>query len=66
MLNGTGLGAAIENTPFHAEMQAARAAGAPVPDLPTVDPAHLAELLWTMHRRADRPEVVYPEGVFAS
>jgi hypothetical protein len=41
-------------------MQAAKAAGAPVPDIPTVDPTHLADLLWTMHNTTSQPETVYP------
>jgi hypothetical protein len=28
--------------------------------MPTVDPAHLADLLWTMHRTRDQPEASYP------
>ena len=59
-VGGLYIGAAIENTPFHAQKQAAKAAGAPVPDIPTVDPTHLADLLWTMHNTASQPETVYP------
>jgi NAD(P)-dependent dehydrogenase (short-subunit alcohol dehydrogenase family) len=59
-VGGLYIGAAIENTPFHAQMQAAKAAGAPVPDIPTVDPTHLADLLWTMHNTTSQPETVYP------
>jgi len=59
-VGGLYIGAAIENTPFHAQMQAAKAAGAPVPDIPTVDPTHLADLLWTMHNTTSQPESVYP------
>ena len=59
-VGGLYIGAAIENTPFHDQMQAAKAAGAPVPDIPTVDPAHLADLLWTVHNKTRRPEVTYP------
>jgi short-subunit dehydrogenase len=58
---GLYIGAAIENTPFHAWFQAARAAGDPVPDICTVDPAVLAELLWTMHHTRDAAEATYPE-----
>jgi short-subunit dehydrogenase len=54
------IGAAIRNSAFHAEMQRARAAGGPVWEMPTVDPAHLADLLWTMHATKGRREVVYP------
>ncbi|MFC7274927.1 hypothetical protein ACFQS1_13100 [Paractinoplanes rhizophilus] len=59
-VGGLYIGAAIENTPFRARMQAAKAAGAPVPDIPTVDPKHLAGLLWTMHHKAAQPEATYP------
>ncbi|HEX5199186.1 MAG TPA: SDR family NAD(P)-dependent oxidoreductase [Actinoplanes sp.] len=59
-VGGLYIGAAIENTPFHARMQAAKAAGAPVPDIPTVDPKHLADLLWTMHHKAAQPDAIYP------
>ena len=59
-VGGLYIGAAIENTPFHAEMQAAKAAGAPVPAMPTVDPAHLADRLWDMHTTTRRPETIYP------
>jgi short-subunit dehydrogenase len=59
-VGGLYIGAAIENTPFHAQMQAAKAAGAPVPEIPTVDPRHLADLLWTMHNTTSQPETVYP------
>ncbi len=59
------IGAIIENSAFHAEMEAAKAAGAPIRDWgPTVDPAHLADLLWTMHRTKGQPEAIYPERVF--
>jgi short-subunit dehydrogenase len=57
------IGAVIEHSAFHAEMQAAKAAGAPVREWgPTVDPAYLADLLWTMHRTKGQPETVYPSG----
>ena len=55
------IGAAIENTPFHAWMQAARAAGDPVPEMATVDPTELAELLFAMHRARTTVEASYPE-----
>jgi short-subunit dehydrogenase len=60
-VGGLYIGAAIENTPFHASMQAAKAAGTPFPDMPVADPAHLADLLWTMHHARERAETVYPE-----
>lgn len=59
-VGGLYIGAAIENTPFHAQMQAAKAAGAPVPEIPTVHPAHLADLLWAMHNTTRQPETTYP------
>jgi short-subunit dehydrogenase len=59
------IGAAIENTPFHAWMEATKAAGDPVPAMPTADPAHLADLLWTMHNTKEQPqEATYPETLF--
>jgi short-subunit dehydrogenase len=58
------IGAAIKRTPFHARREAARAAGTPVPDIPDVDPDHLADLLWTMHSTKSQPEALYPEGLF--
>ncbi|MBV8932025.1 MAG: SDR family NAD(P)-dependent oxidoreductase [Kutzneria sp.] len=56
------IGAAIESSAFHADMEKARAAGTSVPQWPTVDPAHLADLLWTMHTTKGQPEVIYPAG----
>ncbi len=54
------IGAAIENSAFHVELEKARAAGDPIWEMPTVDPDHLADLLWTMHREKGQREVVYP------
>jgi short-subunit dehydrogenase len=54
------IGAAIRNSAFHAQMQDAKAAGDPVWEMPTVDPDHLAELLWTMHHTKGPREVIYP------
>jgi short-subunit dehydrogenase len=62
-VGGLYIGAAIENTPFHARVQAAKAAGAPAPELPTVDPARLADLLWTMHHTTRQREITYPNGL---
>ncbi|MFG2059614.1 SDR family NAD(P)-dependent oxidoreductase [Micromonospora sp. NPDC048930] len=62
-VGGLYIGAAIENTPFHARFQAAKAAGAPVPELPTVDPVRLADLLWTMHNTTGQLEVTYPHDL---
>jgi hypothetical protein len=52
------------HSPFHAEREAAKAAGASVPEMPTLDPHHLAVLLWTMHSTRSRPEATYPERLF--
>jgi short-subunit dehydrogenase len=54
------IGAAIKNSAFHAEMEKAKAAGDPVWEMPTVDPEHLADLLWTMHSTKGQPEAIYP------
>jgi len=54
------IGAAIKNSAFHAEMEKAKAAGDPVWDMPTVDPEHLAGLLWTMHGTRGQREAIYP------
>jgi short-subunit dehydrogenase len=54
------IGAAIKNSGFHAEMEQRKAAGEQVWEMPTVDPAHLADLLWTMHSTKGQPEAIYP------
>jgi short-subunit dehydrogenase len=54
------IGAAIKNSAFHAEMEKAKAAGDPVWEMPTVDPEHLAGLLWTMHATKGQQEAIYP------
>ncbi|HUB43167.1 MAG TPA: hypothetical protein VMA72_30305 [Streptosporangiaceae bacterium] len=54
------IGAAIKNSSFHAELEKAKAAGDPVWGMPTVDPDHLASLLWTMHATKAPQEVTYP------
>jgi hypothetical protein len=33
--------------------------------MPTVDPAHLADLLWNMHTTKGQPEAIYPEVLFS-
>lgn len=63
-VGGLYIGAVIERSVFHARREAARAAGAPVPELPTVDPAHLADLLWVMHHTKGPSETTYPERLF--
>jgi short-subunit dehydrogenase len=54
------IGAAIENSAFHAAMEKAKAAGEPVWEMPTVDPGHLAGLLWRMHATKGPREIIYP------
>ena len=54
------VGAAIEHSAFHAELEDARAAGDPAWEMPTVAPAHLADLLWTMHHTKGQPEAIHP------
>ena len=54
------IGAAIKNSAFHTEMENAKAAGDPVWEMPTVDPEHLAGLLWTMHETKGQQEAIYP------
>ena len=54
------IGAAIRNSAFHTELEMARAAGDPVWEMPTVDPDHLAGLLWTMHGTRGQREATYP------
>jgi short-subunit dehydrogenase len=59
------VGVAIENSAFHTEMEKAKAAGEPVWEMPTVDPSHLADLLWTMHITKGQAEATYPEVLFS-
>jgi short-subunit dehydrogenase len=54
------IGAAIAHSAFHTAREAAKAAGEPVWEMPTADPAHLADLLWTMHSTRGQPEATYP------
>ncbi|MFJ4657696.1 SDR family NAD(P)-dependent oxidoreductase [Nocardia sp. NPDC088792] len=60
-VGGLYIGAAIEHSPFHAAREAAKASGASVPDMPSVDPRHLADLLWTMQQAEGGPEATFPE-----
>jgi short-subunit dehydrogenase len=60
-VGGLYIGAAIEHSPFHAEWEAAKAAGVSVPEMPSVDPHRLADLLWAMHHTRSGPEATYPE-----
>jgi short-subunit dehydrogenase len=54
------IGAVIENSAFHAWSEAAIAAGTGRRWGPTVDPDHLADLLWNMHNTGET-EGKYPE-----
>lgn len=63
-VGGLYVGAAIERSPFHAQREAARAAGAAVPDMPSVHPDRLADLLWSLHHDRSRPEASFPERLF--
>jgi short-subunit dehydrogenase len=58
------IGAVIEHSAFHAQQETAKAAGQPVLDMPVVDPAHLADLLWTMQSAKHEHEVLYPQNLF--
>jgi short-subunit dehydrogenase len=57
------IGARIMGTAFDARLQAAEAAGQPMPDMPAADPVELAELLWTMHTDRKPREMVVPESL---
>ncbi len=54
------IGAAIEHSAFHTQLEAAKAAGEPVWEMPVVAPAHLADLLWNMHQTRAQAEASYP------
>jgi short-subunit dehydrogenase len=54
------IGAAIENSAFHTQMEKAKAAGEPVWEMPVVAPARLADLLWNMHQTREQAETSYP------
>jgi short-subunit dehydrogenase len=54
------IGAAIENSAFHTDLEKAKAAGEPVWEMATVHPDQLADLLWTMHATKGQPEAIYP------
>jgi short-subunit dehydrogenase len=63
-VGGLYIGAVIEHSAFHAQRERARAAGASIPEMPAVDPASLADLLWTMHNAKGPAEATYPEHLF--
>jgi short-subunit dehydrogenase len=55
------VGAIIENSAFHSWLQDAKAAGTSTREWgTTVNPAHLADLLWNMHNSKGKPEARYP------
>jgi short-subunit dehydrogenase len=58
------IGATIQHSAFHSQQESARSAGEPVIDLPVVDPAHLADLLWNMQAKQDTHEMTYPADLF--
>ena len=54
------IGAAIGSSAFHTRMEKARAAGERVWEMPVVDPARLADLLWNMHQAREPAETSHP------
>jgi short-subunit dehydrogenase len=54
------IGAIIENSAFHVWTEEARAGGSGSDWGPTVDPDHLADLLWNMHNTKGESEAKYP------
>jgi short-subunit dehydrogenase len=54
------IGAVIENSAFHTQAERAKKAGAGRDWGPTVNPAHLADLLWDMHNAKVEAEAKYP------
>ena len=54
------IGAVIENSAFHTYVQQSDAAGTGRHWGPTVNPAHLAQLLWNMHQDKGDAEATYP------
>ncbi len=54
------IGAAIVGSAWHAEQEAARARGELAYEVPTVEPALLAETLWTMHTKRSESEAAHP------
>jgi len=53
------IGALIENSAFHTQTEEAKAAGTGRDWGPTVSPAHLADVLWKMHRTESPAETNY-------
>jgi len=59
------IGATIEHSAWHAAIEADKAAGRLTRARgPVVDPAHLADLLRSMHNTTKVPEAMYPQGLF--
>ncbi len=58
------IGAAIEHSAFHTDMEKATTAGEPVWEMLLADPAHLADQLWSMHCAKGQLEASYPERLF--
>ena len=58
------IGAIIENSAFHTQTEEAKAAGAGRDWGPAVDPAHLAGLLWNMHKTKSPMEATHPDRRF--
>jgi short-subunit dehydrogenase len=55
------IGAIIANSGFHTWLQEAKASGSATREWgPTVDSAHLADLIWDMHETRSEPEARYP------
>ena len=54
------VGALIENSAFHTQTEDAKKAGTGRDWGPTVNPAHLADLLWKMHHAKGEAEAKYP------
>src|SRR5919197_3346344 len=57
------IGAIIENSAFHTQIEEAKATGAGRSWGPTVESARLADLLWNMHSARGEAEASYPEGI---
>jgi short-subunit dehydrogenase len=54
------IGAAVRHSAFHAELEKHKVAGDAVWQMATVEPEHLADLLWTMHHTKEQREAIYP------
>jgi short-subunit dehydrogenase len=55
------VGAVIEKSAFHTQIEEAKAAGTGREWGSTVDPAYLADILWNMHATRSPAEIIYPE-----